>query len=276
MAAKKALGRGLDALISEAGEEGAGIHLIPLAEIAPNRSQPRKSFDRSGLEELAGSIKENGVIQPVVVREAEQGFELVVGERRLRAARLAGLEKIPAVIKDYSAEKALELALIENIQREDLNPIEEAGAYRMILERDMITQEELARRVGKSRSYLANMVRLLDLPGDIQEHVSRGTLSVGQARAVISLPPEEQHGLVQRMLEEQLTVREVERLAAKKPVSRETKRPPREPFLEEIEERLRARLGTKVLVDYRGGKGAIRIDFYSDDDLERVLGLIEE
>ncbi len=275
MAAKKALGRGLDALISEEGEQGAGIHLIPLAEIVPNRNQPRKSFDRSGLEELARSIQENGVIQPVVVREEGRGFELVVGERRLRAAQIAGLERIPAVIKDYSEEKALELALIENIQREDLNPIEEAGAYRMILEREMITQEELSRRVGKSRSYLANMIRLLDLPRDIQEHVSRGTISVGQAKAVVSLPPGEQHGLVKRMLEEQLTVRDVERLA-KKPVPRETKPAPRQPFLGEIEERLRARLGTRVLVDYRGGKGAIRIEFYSDDDLDRLLGLIEE
>jgi ParB family chromosome partitioning protein len=275
MAAKKALGRGLDALISETGGEGASIQLIPLHGIIPNRNQPRKQFEKTGLDELAQSIKENGVIQPVVVREIEKGFELVVGERRLRAAQIAGIEQIPAVVKDYSEEKALELALIENIQRKDLNPIEEASAYRMILEREMITQEELSVRVGKSRSYVANMVRLLDLPSDVQEHVSRGTISVGQAKAVASLAPEKQTELIQRMLHEQLTVREVEQLA-KKNVPRETRSSERDPFLQDIEERLRSRLGTKVLVDYRGGKRTIRIAFYSNEDLDRLLGLIEE
>lgn len=276
MAAKKALGRGLDALISAVGDEGASIQLIPLDSIAPNRNQPRKNFEKTGLEELAHSIRENGVIQPVIVREIERGFELVVGERRLRAAQIAGIEKIPAVIKDYSEEKALELALIENIQREDLNPIEEASAYKMILEREMITQEELSGRVGKSRSYIANMIRLLDLPQDVRDHVSRGTISVGQAKAVASLPSEKQGELVRRMLKEPLTVRDVEQLVKKKHVPRETKSRNQDPFVEDIEERLRSRLGTRVLVDYRGGKGSIRIAFYSDEDLERLLGLIEE
>ncbi len=275
MAGKKALGKGLDALISDIAEaetRGEGIPQIRLDEINPGRLQPRKSFDTEGIRELAQSIRENGVIQPIVVRKGENGFEIVVGERRYRAAREAGLNEIPAIVREYSDEKSLELALIENIQREDLNPIEEARAYRLLIERDRVTQETLAKGIGKSRSYIANMMRLLDLPERVQQHVSSGTISVGQAKAVASLEkPDEQEALVQRILRENLTVRDVEKISRKKNVPRGTTGLKKDPHIEEVEEGLRTKLGTKVTVEYRQGKGSIKIEFYSDDDLERII-----
>ena len=277
--AKKALGRGLDALIDEGGGELAeetDIPSIKISMIEAGKHQPRKHFDQARIDELAESIRQNGLIQPIVVARRGERYEVIVGERRLRAAELAGLREIPAYIKDLSGERALEIALIENIQREDLNPIEEAAAYRMILEREQITQEELSERVGKSRSYIANMVRLLDLPKKIQEHVSRGTISVGQAKAILSLPDKDSmDNLVARIQKERLSVRDVEQLARRtEHVPRGTSRKSRDPHIEEIEEQLRTKLGTKVTVDFRGGKGSLRIEFYSQDDLERILGEI--
>jgi ParB family chromosome partitioning protein len=276
--AKKALGKGLDALITDGVESTlSGVHVlsIDVDEIEPNRHQPRKSFDEEGIVELARSIRDNGLLQPVVVMRKGERYELVVGERRLRAARKAGLKEIPALIKDRSEGKLLELALIENVQREDLNPVEEATAYRMILERDLVTQEELAGRLGKSRSYIANMVRILDLPRDVQEHVSRGTLSVGQAKAILSLETEgERLALAKKILSEGLTVRQAEDIVKKKIVPRGTNTPKRDPSVVEMEDKLRVRLGTKVTVDYRGGKGTIRIEFYTDDDLERIVEVL--
>jgi len=275
MAGKKALGKGLDALITDGAEvekRGDEIPKIQLDQINPGKTQPRKNFDAQRITELAQSIRENGVIQPIVVRKSESGFDIVIGERRYRAALEAGLTEIPAITRDYSDEKSLELALIENIQREDLNPIEEAYAYRMIIERDMVTQEILAKRIGKSRSYIANMMRLLELPEHVQQHVSRGTISVGQAKAVASLgTPAEQESLVQHILRENLTVRDVEKIVKKKNVPRGTIKVKKDPHIEEIEETLRSKLGTKVVVEYRRGRGSIKIEFYSDDDLERIL-----
>lgn len=276
--AKKALGRGLDALIEEGVGETAEETDIPVLEIdmiEAGRHQPRKHFDQSRIDELAESIRQNGLIQPIVVARRDDKFEVIVGERRLRAARVAGLRKIPAYIKDLSGQRALEIALIENIQREDLNPIEEASAYKMILERERITQEELSARIGKSRSYIANMVRLLELPKKIQEHVSRGTISVGQAKAILSLPDRAaMDSLVDKIRKEKLSVRDVEQLARKRNVPRGTSKQARDPHIEDIEERLRTKFGTKVIVDYRGGKGSVKIEFYSQDDLERILGEI--
>jgi ParB family chromosome partitioning protein len=276
--AKKALGRGLDALIDEGVGETAGETEIPVLEIGmieAGRHQPRKHFDQSRIDELAESIRQNGLIQPIVVARRDDKFEVIVGERRLRAARIAGLRKIPAYIKDLSGQRALEIALIENIQREDLNPIEEASAYRMILERERITQEELSARIGKSRSYIANMIRLLELPKKIQEHVSRGTISVGQAKAILSLPDRAaMDSLVDKIRKEKLSVRDVEQLARKRNVPRGTLKQTRDPHIEDIEERLRTKFGTKVIVDYREGKGSLKIEFYSQDDLERILGEI--
>jgi ParB family chromosome partitioning protein len=275
---KKALGRGLDALFDESGVDETGdgaVISIEMERIVPGAHQPRKSFDDERIGELAESIRKNGLIQPVVVSKKGDRFELVVGERRFRAARIAGLDRLPAMVKDLTESRALEIALIENIQRQDLNPIEEATAYKLILDREKITQEELSQRIGKSRSYIANTVRLLELPGKIQEYVSRGTISVGQAKAVLSLPDAEaREKMVGKIVEQGLTVREVERLTKRKNVPRGTSTRARDPHIEELEEQLRSRLGTRVALDYRGGRGWLRIEFYSADDLERIIGEI--
>jgi ParB family chromosome partitioning protein len=269
---KKALGKGLDALISGSFESEVvqeSIQYIKIDNIVRNPYQPRKSFDSEKIEELAQSIRENGLIQPIVVRSYQDKYELIVGERRVMAAQKANLSEVPAVIKDYSEEKLLELALIENLQREDLNPIEEALAYKLILERDRITQDELAKRIGKSRSYIANMLRILELPEHIRENVSRGTISVGQAKALLAIDDKgERERLVQRILSEKITVRELERVSRKKNVPRGTQK---EPYIDEIEGKLREKFGTKVTVDYRNGKGVIKIDFYSNDELDRII-----
>lgn len=273
--AKKTLGKGLDALISgslESDVTPGNILNIKVEDIKPNRYQPRKFFDENGINELAMSIKENGLIQPVVVRRISDGYELIVGERRCRAARMAGLAEIPAIIKDSSDDKLIEFALIENVQREDLNAIEEGLAYKMILERDMITQEELSKRIGKSRSYIANMVRILDLPKNVRDYVSRGTISVGQAKVLLSLENKnDMEELAKKLLNEPITVRELERIARQKIVPRGTKIKEKDPFVYEIEEKLRTKFGTKVKVHYFKGKGSIRIEFYSDDELDRIV-----
>jgi ParB family chromosome partitioning protein len=272
---KRALGKGLDALFSEPfkteiAEES--IKNIQIERIVSKREQPRREFDKDKIEELARSIQGNGIIQPVVVRRSGQNYELVVGERRVRAAKRVGLLEIPAIVKDYPDEKIFDIALIENIQREDLNPIEEADAYRIILERDMITQDELSKRIGKSRSYIANMIRILNLPDKIQMYVSRGTISIGQAKALLSLQNQEERlKLVERIIDEKLSVREVEKVTKRRDVPRGTKTSVKEPYIEELEEQLRVKFGTKVIIDYRKGKGVIKIEYYTDDDLDRIV-----
>ncbi|MGQ9723047.1 MAG: ParB/RepB/Spo0J family partition protein [Candidatus Jordarchaeum sp.] len=275
MTAKKVLGKGLDALFSERIEVEEAAEKIPsisIDDIIPNRFQPRKIIDEDRIDELASSIKENGLIQPIVVRKMDGKYEIIVGERRVRAAKKAGLKEIPALIKEYSDIRALEIALIENLQREDLNPIEEALAYKMIIEREMITQEELSKKIGKSRSYIANMMRLLELPESVKEHVSRGTISVGQAKAILAVSDHKsQEELVKKILAEQLSVREVEKIARRKNVPRETKEYRKDPHLDEIEDQLRTRFGTKVVVEYRSGRGTIKVEFYSREEFERIL-----
>lgn len=275
MTAKKVLGKGLDALFSErieVEEVSEKIPLINLDDIIPNRFQPRKFIDEDKIDELASSIRENGVIQPIVVRKMNGKYEIIVGERRVRAAKKAGLKEIPALVKEYSDIRALEVALIENLQREDLNPIEEALAYKMIIEKEMITQEELSKKIGKSRSYIANMIRLLELPEIIKDHVSRGTISVGQAKAILAVPDRKsQEKLLKKIMDEQLSVREVERIARRKNVPRGTKEYSKDPYIDEIEDRLRTKFGTKVVVDYRKGRGSIKVEFYSKEELERIL-----
>ncbi|UCB45750.1 MAG: ParB/RepB/Spo0J family partition protein [Spirochaetota bacterium] len=272
---KRALGKGLDALFSEPFETeiaGESVKSIPINRIVSKKEQPRREFDRDKIEELARSIQGNGIIQPIVVRSSGQNYELVVGERRVRAAKRVGLLEIPAIVKDYPDSKIFDIALIENIQREDLNPIEEADAYRIILERDMITQEELSKRLGKSRSYIANMIRILDLPDKIKTYVSRGTISVGQAKALLSLKNQEQRlKLVERIINDKLSVRDVERMTKRRDVPRGTKVSEKEPFIEELEDQLRERFGTKVVIDYRKGRGTIKIEFYSNDELDRII-----
>ncbi len=274
---KRGLGRGLDALITPVADtesESAGV--ISLSEIVPNQFQPRRVFDEDTLHELAQSIRQYGVLQPVVVRRIMNGYELVAGERRWRAAKLAGLSDIPAVVKEYSDAEMTEIALVENLQREDLNPIEESVAYRRLMEEFGLTQEEVARRIGRSRSLIANVLRLLHLPAEIQEHVSRGTLSIGQARPLIGLDNEEtQIEIANTIIREQLTARDVEELvrrALRNPRPRTVKKAEkREIFVAEAEERLRMILGTQVKIKPGKVKSRIEIEFYSADDLERII-----
>lgn len=281
MSDKRRLGRGLGALINEALTEAGDINEIPLSRIEPNPFQPRVNFDEEKLQELAESIKEHGVVQAVVVSPAgKEGYYLVAGERRCRAARMAGLTRIPALVRDMDERTMIEIALIENLQREDLNPIEEAVAYRRLMDEFEMTQEQLGRRLGKSRPSIANTVRLLALPQKVQEAIIRGELSEGQARPLLSLKePARQEELARQIAARKMTAREVERLAAKAAAGTakdivEKEPAAGEPLLKELQSSLQRRLGTRVKIYCRGGGGAIEISFYGDDDLDRLLGLL--
>ena len=277
---QRKLGRGLDSLIQNsaivASEE---VTLVSVSDISPNTRQPRSDFDQERLTGLAQSITENGLLQPVLLRRTESGFEVVAGERRWRAARLAGLDTIPAVIRDVADEKVLELAIIENIQREDLNPIERGRAYKTLIDDLRLTQDQAAGRLGISRTNLANTIRLLDLPDDIQTLVSRGTITYGHARALLGLPSvEDQLKLAARIVRDDLSVRQTENLVAR---ARQTSHPaaktppekPKSPQIRSLENRLRAALGARVAINVsaKKGHGKIVVDFYSDDDFERIF-----
>jgi len=287
---KKALGKGLDALINDESEiKESEIAEIDIEKIVPNRDQPRKSFDKQEIQELAESIRENGIIQPIILRAKDEVYEIVVGERRFRAAKEAGLKKVPAIIKDYSESRLLEIALIENIQRKDLNPLEEALAYKTIIDRDTITQEELSKRVGRSRSYIANMIRLLELPDEIKNFVSRGTITVGHAKAIMALNEKEKKvEIAKKVAEEGLSVREAEDLVREVNASQNdfvnvprgtandskemvTAQGEKSIYIKELEEKLISTLGTRVKIRYSKGKGAIIINFFSDEELDRLL-----
>jgi len=287
---KKALGKGLDALINDESEiKVSEIAEIDIEKIVPNRDQPRKSFDKQEIHELAESIRENGIIQPIVLRAKDEVYEIVVGERRFRAAKEAGLKKVPAIIKEYSESRLLEIALIENIQRKDLNPLEEALAFKTIIDRDTITQEELSKRVGRSRSYIANMIRLLELPDEIKKFVSRGTITVGHAKAIMALnEKEKQVEIAKKVAEEGLSVRETEDLVREINASQNnfvnvprgtandskemmTAQGEKSIYIKELEEKLISTLGTRVKIRYSRGKGAIIINFFSDEELDRLL-----
>jgi len=274
------LGRGLDYLIGESvrsgdlGGEGE-IRSIDVESIRPNPRQPRREFDPEGLKELAESIRENGVLQPLLVRSSGGHFEIVAGERRWRASRAAGLTTVPAIVREVADGKMLELALVENIQRRDLNPIERAEAYRAYIEELGLTQEEAARRLGKERSTIANVMRLLDLPEAVQAIVSRGTLSLGHARALLAISDDAgRTSLAERAVLEGLSVRAVEQLAREhgrvRPVRAEPM--PRSAHLADLEERLRRALGTRVRIqESGGGKGKIVVDFYTRDEFDRLF-----
>jgi ParB family chromosome partitioning protein len=281
---QRRLGRGLDFLLSAGapaeGPEVADVAQVEIAQIRPNPFQPRREFRPEELEELAASIREHGVLQPVVLRVSGEGYEIIAGERRVRACQRLGWTSIPALVRTADDTQMLELALVENIQRADLNPIEEARAYHAYIVRLDLTQEQAAQRLGKSRSAVANMIRLLDLPGDVQEFVSRGTLSMGHARALLAVSDAEaQRTLARRVETEHLSVRDVERLA--RAWGEEVATPPApapapatSAHVGDLEQRLRERLGTKVSIRDRGGAGRIVIDYYSADDLERLLALL--
>ena len=279
-------GKGLEALFEQKKEEfestasNEAVMLIDINKIEPNKSQPRKNFSESSLEELAQSIKQYGVIQPIIVKKSSGGYELVAGERRWRASKIAGIKEIPAIIKDYDEDKLFEIALVENLQREDLNPIEEAMGYSKLSDNFGFSQEEISKRVGKSRSAVANSIRLLSLDDNTQALVKSGKLSAGHARTIIPVDDEKQRlELAERIIEEELSVRETENIVKKILESKEKKSAHRvSKFNTEsygkIEENLKNILGTNVKLKSGKNKGAIEIEYYSDDDLERLMALL--
>jgi ParB family chromosome partitioning protein len=278
----KGLGKGLDAFFSnvEAKNEET-IQEISLKELRPNPYQPRKVFDKEAIEELTASIIEHGILQPLVVRKSIKGYEIVVGERRFRAAKEAKLDKVPAIVRELSEQQMMELAILENLQREDLNPIEEGMAYQALMEKLNLTQEEVAKRLGKSRPHIANHIRLLSLPPKIQELISNGTISMGHGRALLGLRQKNKlPSIVEKIVKENLNVRQLERLIQllNENVSRETKKPePKQDiFLKERETFLRERFGTTVNIKQTKNKGKIEIEFFSKEDLERILELLDE
>ncbi len=279
-----ALGKGLDALIPEARANGEMVREIKITEIVPGEYQPRRYFDPEKQRELVESIMEKGVIQPIIVRSHRDGYELIAGERRLRAAHEAGLERVPAIVRDVSNEDALEIGLIENIQRQDLNPMEEAEAFQQLIREFRLTQEDLSRKVGKDRSSIANSLRLLKLPKSIQEEVTKGAISMGHARAILSLDSEtEQKEVCGKIVKNGISVRETEALVKKmkENVSRETlqtkeEKPAIDIAMESCIEKLMQSLGTKVRISRTAkGAGKIEIEFYSQEDLDRILERVQ-
>jgi ParB family chromosome partitioning protein len=276
----KGLGRGLRALIPEAETPAEGeIVEIPVGRIEPAPFQARREFNEEAMEELAASIAEHGVMQPVVVRTlAGDRYQLIIGERRWRASQLAGLEKIPALVRDVDDLASSEMMLVENLQREDLNPLEEANAYRHLAEEFQLTQEEIARRVGKSRPFIANSLRLLQLPGEILDLLNRGLLSAGHAKVLLGLESGVgQSALAQQIVARKLSVRETEREAQRIQQARAPRPtaaiagPGRDVEMESLEERLRQLLGTKVRISFGRRSGKIEIEYYSKDELNRLL-----
>lgn len=282
----RGLGRGLESLLggttagTEATEgENEKIRLLQINEISANKFQPRAQFDEETLEELMQSIQQYGVLQPVLVRKTLTGYELIAGERRLRASKLANIKTVPAIIREYTDSEMTEIALIENLQREDLTAIEEASAYSKLLTEFGLTQEELAKKVGRSRSHIANFIRLLSLPKIIQDYVSRGTISMGQAKPLIALENEEmQIEAAQYIIAEDLSARESEELVKKMAAEplclkekEENEPKPKEIFVVEAEERLKLILGTQVKIKPGKVKSKIEIEFYSAEDLDRII-----
>jgi ParB family transcriptional regulator, chromosome partitioning protein len=275
----RGLGRGLDAFFPEIKEKDDDIvQQLPIKECRPNPYQPRKTFNTDSIEELKESILEFGIIQPLIVRKSIKGYEIVVGERRFRAAKEAGLSTVPAIVKELTDEKMMELALLENLQREDLSPIEEGQAYANLMKELNITQEELSKRLGKSRSHIANMVRLLGLPDQVISYINNGELSMGHGRTLLGLKDKDKIiPLVNKIRNEKLNVRQVEKLIIllnEKPVKKKVK-PKKDIFLQERESVLREKLGTAVSIQRGKRKGKIEIEFYTDDDLDRIIEALE-
>lgn len=294
MAAPKnrGLGKGLEALFSNSEidtqeisvtkkeeSEEKGISFIDINEIKPNQNQPRKSFNEEKLEELAASIIENGLIQPVILRKADKGYEIVAGERRWRACRKAGLKEIPCIIREFTDEQNMLIAIIENMQREDLNPIEEAEGLNQMIVNFGMTQEQVSKSVGKSRPYITNALRLLKLPAKIREMLSANQLSAGHARAIAGISDtEKQIQLAEYAVKEELSVREIEKLikeenSPKKKSSR--KKTEKSADVRKVEDDLKQIMGTKVNLNQSGKKGKIEIEYYSRDELERLIELLK-
>lgn len=275
----RGLGRGLDALIPTMSEQEV-VKELPINDIVANKYQPRNEFDEEALDELAESINQYGLLQPVIVRKILNGYELIAGERRWRAAQKNGSKTIPAIVREYSDIETTEIALIENLQRENLNAIEEAGAYQRLLNEFGLTQEELARKVGRSRSHIANFVRLLNLSGVIQEYVSRGTLSMGQVRPLLALEDENlQVEAAEHIIDEDLSARDAEKLVKKllqdpKILLDASEDEKEDIFVVEAEDRLKIALGTKVKIKPGKKKSKIEIEFYSAEDLDRLVDVL--
>ncbi len=282
---KRVLGRGLGALIG-GGEKAAPAPvadrsrekylLCPVGDISPNRTQPRKHFEEAALKELSDSIREKGVIEPLIVRRDSGGFELIAGERRWRASKMAGLAEVPVVVIDATDEESLEFAIIENIQREDLNAIEEAEAYRSLATKFNLSQEEVAKRVGKERATVANYLRLLKLPPEVKDELVKGSISMGHARAILSV---EGHGaqteLCRRIITKGLSVREAEALANNGPgKARGKTRRPEGSAHSELEQELREIFGTRITLKDKSGKGRVEISYFSVDERERVIDML--
>ena len=269
---KTALGKGLEALIPDKGDE---VIYLDIDRIFPGEQQPRKTFKDDPLKELAVSIKEKGVLQPVIVSRAGDGtFRLVAGERRWRAATIAGLKKIPALIKNVASKDSLEIALIENIQREDLNPIEAAEAFNRLMTEHSLTQEELSDKVGKDRATIANYLRLLKLPDEVKSLMYNGSLSMGHAKAILSMEGRiQQIEAAGKIIRKGLSVREAE-LLSKKISKPRLSNPPKDPQISSLEEKLIKSLGTKVRILHKGKKGQIEIEYYSLEELEKLLEIL--
>lgn len=277
----KGLGKGLNAFFNMEAEKEEKIQEISVKEIRPNPYQPRKVFQKEAIEELKQSIIEHGILQPIILRKTIKGYEIVVGERRFRAAKEAALETVPAVVRELTEQQMMELAVLENLQREDLNPIEEGIAYQTLMEKLKITQEELAKRLGKSRPHLANHIRLLSLPPKIQELISAGKISMGHGRALLGLRKKDKLPfLVEKTLKEGLNVRQLEQFIQQmnEIVPRETKKETKtkDVFIRERETSLRERFGTTVNIKQTKNKGKIEIEFFSKDDLERILEMLDQ
>lgn len=278
---KGGLGRGLDAIFAENTQEsGSGAVMLRISELEPNREQPRKDFDEKAMAELADSISQHGVLQPLLVRPIfGGGYQIVAGERRWRAARMAGLSEVPAMVREMNDGEVMELALIENLQREDLTPLEEARGYQTLLEKYELTQEEVAKTVGKSRPAVTNAMRLLGLPQEIQDMVERGELSAGHGRALLAFADEElMVAVARKAAAEGLSVRQLEKLAKKAAQESSGKGAPvvsRCTYFDEVELSLHEHLGRKVRVAGNGKKGVLQIEFYGEEDLQRLMASIE-
>jgi len=280
---RRALGKGLGALIPEQVVEG-GVHreeivYVQSGQIKPNPFQPREDFDQTSIEELAQSIKEKGVIQPLLVRRRGDNYELIAGERRFRATNILGLKEIPVIVREVSDQDSLELALIENIQREGLNPIEEAHAYQHLMDKFKVTQEKISEVLGKARVTITNTLRLLKLPHEIQEEMKKGRISFAHGRALLEIEDtNHQRKLVQDIISKGLSVRELESLIKRsrpKLLKRKIGQGQREPLVAILEEQLQHALATKVRISKRKKRGHINIEFYSQEDLERIVNVIK-
>lgn len=279
---KKKLGRGLGELLGDALDDTGRVMDISIDDISPNPWQPRRDFDEESLNALSSSIRENGLIQPVVVRKKKDGtYELAAGERRWRAAKMAGLTVIPAISKEYDDRSMAEMALVENLQRKDLNPVDEGMAYRKLMDEYGLTQENISKKVGKSRPYVANMVRLLDLPEEVKDFLSKGQLTAGQARPLLGLESDaEKVQLARRIVKEGLSARKVEDIIREGKEPKKKEDPPAAAFMKAVEEKLGLSVGSKVRIRIGKGKnahkGTISISFSNDEEFQRIADILNQ